>query len=434
MKIKILKYLALIFLGLLAASCHKSESAVVADCLIVSPLEGSIINLPDTIWVEFNYSSDKLVSRLEVSLLNADLIPLSPTANIQPPDTANFFSIPLMTGVLESTKTEIAYVKITLHFGSESKSWFRTIHLINKPLKFIGLTLVTFSGNNNYSLTTTDTLLAETKRIPLPGIVTHATTSIEHDLTLLATKLPEKLVALRNTDFEVAWTTEATLPYPEFTFLASYPPMIYYGEGNGRVVSVFASNGLQQMTTTTFANTFSENMAFGEQLFVYTLKSRTGTIGKTITCYTQTGMTKHTYPSDFRLVAGFNYQDGNLFTLFGNVGDLGIVILFDADQNTIVNSFDAPFGNIENAVKIDIGHFLVWTGNLVYTFDLESGAWRFVLETNTAISDICFNTNDKNLYIATENELIEYSYPRFVETRRKVFTEQIGFVLPRFER
>jgi len=434
MKIKLITYLLLITAALWMLSCTKPEQNFAAECLIDSPSEGSIIALPDTLWVKFTLSSEQPITALEVGIMNADYIPLTPTIQITLTDTSNYFNIPFVVGLLESSEMEKAYITIKLETTGQSFSWFRMIQLINKPLLYNGLILTTRAENDEWFLTATDTKLGISNRLSIAGTIKKAAILTEQDLTLLATKPPEKLMAMRNADFQVLWTTEAGMPYPDITFVYPHHPMVYYGEGNGKVVSAFAFSGLKHTTTLVPYNMYAENMAFSETLFVVTAKSRTGETGKIITCYSETGAIKHMYPDDFRMVAGFANATKDLFTLFGNLQNQGVIYLFDAEENQVATTFPTPAGTIINTIKSGISSFLVHIGNSIYTFDPSTNSWNKVLETPLGINDICLSTDFTTLFVATGNELIEYTYPNLSEVRRAAYDKQVLKVMVRYLR
>ena len=423
----------MVVLGL-TSGCKKVEPVPLLEVLFLTPDESAVFQVPDTILVTFFIENESPLKYVRISIGNNLLIPLSPQISIYPTEDTHLFEVQVPIGALAFYDSVLGYIHILVEDEHQTTHWYQKIELRNSPFLFKGFSVITKDTGANSKLYFFDEQYAATAQLSVAGSANLATSVPESDLLLLSTQSPEEIMAIRFSDQQIQWTRSPQLPYPEFTAFQYKFPFLYFGTGTGRVVSVYAETGLQNLETPVFDSYYPTAIVVSDQKIVIGNISRTGLISMISTCYRSTGSVQHNYPIDFDMVCGFPVSESENVVLFGNMNNKATMMVFDPDENQVISTITYEFGNIEQVVSIDEKHFLVNSSTRLIRVDSETGEAVVVFNGDDLIADFAFEQTSSRLFMAIKNEVLIFSYPGFTMTDKLTFAEKSKYVCFRYDR
>lgn len=396
-----LKIIIIFVILVFIVSCAKEKEITSVDIVIYSPELNEIIQLPDTVSVQFDVTLDKPIEYIRISIDNKDLTPLSKREFIYPEGNSYAGDVNMPIDILPS---QVKHPPFTVHFAisdfNKVHHYYMVIELINKEITFKGALFIESKPLNKLDLRFFDAEQQNIRSMNIDGNHSVSAASPYQEISFVATTVPFLVTAINLTTEENIWYKEPQLPYPKTTGLAAYDNIIYISSEIGRVIGLTIQDGSQVFTTLVKKDTIPQNIAITEK-YVFTNCNLRNSNNKVWTSYyKETGSSYLTYPTEFETVEMFAKND-NKVIIFGNSDSTGRITLFDVELNTIEDSWSIENLIINNVCKVDLSTYLFSCGNKIYTYNTDYQNHEFVYIMDNIIVDLQYEILSKTIYAGT---------------------------------
>lgn len=303
------------------------------------------------------------------------------------------------------------YLHIAVDDGIKLTHEYLEINLINAPLKYLGLNLITYSDQTRVVLY--DSLHVEIKTINLNGTYVNSDISTADQLFFLTTAAPAKLYAFDQKELELKWFNVPEMPFPYYTDLYEDGNYLFAGFGNERIAAFDGISGIQKIGTQILVDSIPIKIGASNSYFVGYFEKRTSEKKAMVSFYLASGATYKKLETYISVVDFYPADESDVLSVFGNKNDKGILTSFSIDENMFGDMIEISEGLITNSCFIDQNLFLISIENRVYEIVHNTNYIDLKFELPDDLIDIQYDPVNRIVYAAQSDGIYLYRYPDY---------------------
>jgi hypothetical protein len=423
---KIFIFISLLLLTAMAIwSCRKQEAYNSADVELYSPEENALLQLPDTLLVEFTIKTDKHVDFAAISIVNKNFTPLFGTTYIQNPPVDEMISKTIIISALQHTEDAPYYVLVSVTSGEDTDHNYFSIRLTNRPLNYKGFYAFFKSAVHETTIDFYDQQMERSSFAVTSGDYQDSDISGFYERLYLTTRTPAQLTAYDLFDGQAAWEAEPLLPYPDFADICAGNNRAYAAMGNGQIAGYAGLNGQQQYVTDRLADSVPEQIIVLDEYLVSSYRSRLNGRKSLVSFYTATGVKKHQYPVDIGVVSFFRHEEPDKTFVFGNRNGEGAVAVFAPLENNLGAWHWFHFGRVDAVCPTGDEDFVVLSGRNLYSYDHYMHQERFLKSFEDSVFSVQYEKVTNSLFLLFPDKIRTFSYPDMHEQSGTDFEMQL---------
>lgn len=394
------RVLYLVILGLTLISCKKITLPEAPEVYLYSPVINQIINIPDSVYINFTVNSSREIKSVSVSIDNSNQVPVSTPSVFTPNE--NEFEISdyiFIETIAQQALIPPYYLDILIDDGEYSFHYFSKVDLIPRSALFNGV--IAFNQINDY--TTGIKQYDLNGNILVENVISGAFVDSEisnlNKLYYVATENPEKILAIDIENHNTIWEKDGIMPYPDINKLSINGNLIYQSMNIGRITGMLLSDGTNKVITPTLPDTIPQNICITENFIFTDFILRNQSKRGFYSFYASTGERFGRSLVDFNTQALFDNDDSAI--IFGN-SNSALIIDFDIINNQVIKEYNLSDYNIEHVCQIDINTYIFSDGSKIAIFNRLVGTAETIYELDFYVSDIKYENLSQNIYIASE--------------------------------
>lgn len=130
-------------------SCQKTERINSPKVDLISPLENSTIQIPDTLQIQCKIQSERAIESVSISIVNSDYISILGTNTINTPQTDMEIKTIMVLRSLQDLDEAPYYILIAVRDGTSKWNSYFPVKLTMKPKAYKGFYLFSRNGINH---------------------------------------------------------------------------------------------------------------------------------------------------------------------------------------------------------------------------------------------------------------------------------------------
>jgi len=392
-------------------SCHKSEKINSPNVELISPVENSLIYLPDTLQVKFKIETEGDIESVNISIVNSNYISIFGTHTISAPQVAQEIQTILILRSLQNLDEAPYYILIAVRDGIGKWNSYFPIQLNMKPLTYKGFYLFSKSGINQTRIDFYDPQWNDTSFIQSPGDYVDSEISGFYRKTYLIAEVPHKLKAFSVDEYQLDWEAGPQFPNPGFTDIQIDKDRIYAGMENGQIVGYSQLNGQQKLSTGMLTDSIPQHISILENFIVSDYLSRLNGNHSLVTFFKETGIKKQRHPVDFQTLAFAKSASVDQVVVIGNTNHSGIIGLYDAMDDIFKNFKVLDEGKITAVCSIDETNLIISIENRLYTYNYKQDIITELVSLVDPPVKLYFEHMSSQVVVQFEKKISLYKFP-----------------------
>jgi hypothetical protein len=401
-------FLSLLFLFSIAA-CKKKVEIKPPVIEVIKPLENDQFVLSAEIPVQLHIVSDEVLTYVKIGVEDEHQISVSPPVFLYPDFGQSDFNLVLHIDEIAESQDAPFYLHVKAENKGGVSNEFVALQLEKPKLVSKGFYLIMHSGLNETRVLYFDTTFASSEFLVLPNAFNDAAVSAKDDMIYISTKSPDKLQAFHHQNSEPAWQKDAEQPIPVLYNLKLSDPLIYTGTGNGRVWGYRTDNGNEQFITPLVFDSVPGQIGIFRDYVVADYHSLTGPGQGWLVFYKETAALFQKHSSQLNVQAFYPATSKNHAIVFGNIGSLGVIQLYDIENNKNLISLNFTTGIISASCQMEPGFFFIAVGKDIWLFNEYGPGIELLYQGTEAIVDLQYDIVSKRIYVAEEMKLSVYN-------------------------
>jgi len=407
-------------------SCHKSEKINSPVVDLISPVENSMIQIPDTIEIQCNIQSERAIESVSISIVNANYISIFGTNTINAPQTVQEIQSTLILRSLQNLDEAPYYILISVHDGMSKWNSYFPIQLTMKPLYYKGFYLFSQGGINETRIDFYDPQLNDTIFIQSSGNYLDSDISNFFKKTYKITEIPHKLRAYSIDEKQLDWEAGPQFPNPGFTDIQVDEDRIYAGMENGQIVGYSQLSGQQKLITGMLTDSIPQRIIILENWIVSDYLSRLNGNQTLVTFFKETGVIRQKQPIDFQILSFINTVFPDKVMVVGNKNQSGIAALYDARNNYFEDIRVIDEGNITAVCSIDEMQLILSIDNSLYIYNYELDVITALVSLDDSPENLYFEYISNQIIVQFEKEISLYQFPGMEEVASLNFEQTLN--------
>ena len=391
------------------ASCKKKTEVNPPVIEILSPSENMFYQLPAVIRVKLHITSKQAITYIKVGLENENQIPIATPVFLHPEPGETDFEVDLKIDRVLDNPDGPNYLHIKAENSEGLSHEFLSIRFENPELVSKGFYLITRPGIQQTKVQFYDSQLSSENFLLLSSEFNKAAFSIKDDLLCVSLKTPDRMEAYRHENSELVWMQQAQMPFPEFFSLNLSDPIIYTGTGNGRIWGFRTDNGNEQFISPLVFDSVPGEIGVFEDYVVADYKSLIGPERGWIIFYKKTAAVFQKHTSQLSVHAFYPALSKNHALIFGNIGSLGVIQLYDIENNDELISLNFTTGIITATCQMERGFYLIAVGKDIWEFNEQQQSIKFIQQATEDVIDLQYDIVSRQIYVAKEQHLSVYN-------------------------
>lgn len=393
-------------LALFVGGCKKDDEPKAPSVVIVSPINGTDLAVPDTLQVVVDVNGEDPVDQVTFTLTNAAGIPVGASISVVPAtDPARIeVGIPLTSDLLAGGEHTLTVKAVS---GEAQGKDQRNIDLISAPLRLRRVIVISAPQPEQVSVHVIDSLgavsLANTLVMDLGGAVVSSARQV---FTLMGIG-QGPLLALAPDGQQVRWQkpNEGSAGIPWFTSLDSgMDERVYVGTTDGNLRGYNASSGVPEYVSVITDGFRTQRVLRQAHRVLQAQTNGLGTQYRMVISQASSGAFITEQLLDKQVVEMFARDDTHVL-IFGNRNGQGVV----EDRNTDVGGGWEPriWGSAITAVeRIDANTYLVALTDGSLERFTYSNAGSVLIGSPGAITDLALEPVSGTIYAGAGNEVL----------------------------
>jgi len=391
------------------ASCKKKAEPDAPLIEILKPAENEHFILPATINVQLHIVSDEPIESVKIGVEDEKQVSVAPAVFLYPENGQTDFEVNLQIDEIDKQQQGPFYLYVKAENKAGLGSGFVQLQLETPKLISKGFYLVTRPGLKQTKVLYFDTTFASSGFLDLSNEFNDAAVSAQDDMFYISTKSPDKLQAYRHGNSELAWQKAAEQPIPVLYDLKLSDPLIYSGTGNGRVWAYRTDNGNEQFISSLVFDSVPGQIGVLQDYVVADYQSLIGPERGWLIFYKETAALYQKHSSQMSVHAFYPATTKNHAIVFGNIGSLGVIQLYDIENNKNLLSLNFTTGTITASCQMEAGIFLIAVGKDIWLFNEYGPSVELLHQTMEDIVDLQYDIVSKRIYVAEEVRLSVYN-------------------------
>ncbi|MBL7964080.1 MAG: PQQ-binding-like beta-propeller repeat protein [Flavobacteriales bacterium] len=389
---------------LLLAGCKKDEDKEAPRVEILTPAEGAVLSIPDTLNVRVRCSDDRSLRSVTVTLTNSAGIPIAPGATAELSGTQMEVELTIVV-TDETVTTGNGLLTARASDGFQDGRAFRDVALMEAPLRRRGLFITTLSGS-----TTQIHRLDQSGSLSLASTLPYANQLMDShsasDRLVVAGSVNGPLVTFRTEPFGQVWQSPNLnfLPVPFHSGLhMGTDKVVYVATVDERVQGYQVSTGWQSYNAALQSGWRVGHMVLTGDRLATEQYAVSGT-DRRLTVYNRaSGTALDQYTLDLEL-AGMHALDDIRVVLLGKRGADGVVQQRDLSNGNIQEPLVLSGQPIRAACKITESTYALLAGNEVLRYT-HPGSLATTLTTLSGTTMLTYDAWSGLIHVAAGNLL-----------------------------
>lgn len=396
-------------------SCHKSEKINSPKVDMISPVENSMIQIPDTLEIRCKIQSERAIESVSVSIVNANYISIFGTNTVNTSQVDQEIKTTMIFRSLQNLDEAPYYILISVRDGTSKWNSYFPIKLTMKPLNYKGFYLFSRNGINDTRIDFYDPQLNNTSFIESAGDYLDSEISGFFKKVYLITEVPLKLKAFSIDEKQLDWEAGPQFPNPGFTDIQIDEDRIYIGMENGQIVGYSQLNGQQKLITQMLTDSIPKRISILENLIVSDYLSRLNGNHSLVTFYKETGIKKQRHPVDFQILAFEKTASADQVMVIGNMNEYGIIGLYNSQDDYFDDLHLIDEGNITAVCSIDEMSMILSIENRLYTYSYSQEMITELISFEAPPVNLYYEDISNRVMVQFEKKLLFYQFPGMTE-------------------
>ena len=392
-------------------SCQKPKELSEPIVKLISPLENSQVQVPDTLEICFKIQSDHSIKSVAASIVNGNYISITGTSTINEPETETENKINILIRDQHKLNEAPYYIKVAVNDGTGIWNSYFAIQLANKPLLYKGFYLFSRPGIHQTKIGFYDQDLNDTSLFYINGEYVESSISGMYNKLFIATETRVKLGAHSIGENILEWDIDSQFPNPGFTDIQLDENRIYAGMQSGQIAGYSQLNGQQKFVTELLLDTFPEKICVLEEYIIGDYLARIGGNKTIVTFYKETGVKKHRRPINMKVVSMLNTPEPNAALVIGNEDGKGKIALYNANNNFFEYSHQIDEGPIIGVSELDNNYILLTIDQSMYVYNLKQNMITLLANFQDIPENIYFEQNTNQIIVLFEKNIKFLLYP-----------------------
>ena len=398
MRFGLFLFLSVPIVLVLAISSCKDKDELPPDISILTPSEGTIYSVYDTVFTSFEISDETQLTQASVELVNSNFIPVTPKTVVQ-----NYNGSAALVIDDKLLETGDYYVLITALDGTNETREFRKIKVVALPKERRAIYVGTGAASGNATVWKIDSLFQQPSLWIQPGQdMFKLCVDSKYDQLTLAGFFSTGLRTYDINSRTLAWSDDVfsvsqTQRYMDLTcFNSSVFTTIY-----DREIRSYSQLGTLTMNIPTEEYRPEEIYTDGNYLLVdMNLVGDNRNILNVYNFLTRALIWQTEFQADIVSVCPL---EGDEVLIFGNANDQAKVFHFDMGSNTWWEPRELPQGRVLKAVATEGNRFVISHDNGLYSYTYSPNYLNQIRAGY--FQDVSFDTDNGTIIAANDNVL-----------------------------
>jgi hypothetical protein len=389
-------------------SCKKDEDKEkkYPEITIISPNNGDVYNVLDTIHVIANIAYDKPIISVNISLQSQDYITQVTSVGLFPDQSSFTLEADL---VIDNDKMESGsyYLVIKVYDGNTYFSAYQAVTVNGIKRVFRNLLVISQPNMLKSLVSALDTNMNISNWFNIAHGYVDSDISSKHQQLYFISPLPSKLFTYDLKTKELDWEFAAGPPYPEFEDIYYNQDIIYLASQNGNLFGL-NSSGNNQYVTPIIQNRIPEKI-YRHYYYIITGQSKRNNLERWITLnYYSTGILAQEALSNIKVVEFFSRNSNEVF-VFGNENNQGKILIYDLAANQFSEVIAVPSGAINAVISIDQENYLVAHEAAIYLYNTVGQTLSLYMPVMN-VKLLTYEELSKTLYVVSDKHVKIYDY------------------------
>jgi hypothetical protein len=408
---KIRNILFLFVFILLIFSCNKDENGSIPVVDVLSPAENDIFSISDTIPVIATIRDERLITNVQVVLVNEDFTPVAREYNLHP--NSNSYDLDL-SYVIDGNSLESGtyYILVKAKNESKFKNVYREIEIKGEPLRLEKILVVTGEGEQHISVSGIDS--SHTVSLLFNVDVEYAASCISSQFQqfYLAGKTLVDLRTFSLDDNSAEWDIPLGMTPPIHNDNCLYADEYLFVTYNSLYIRGYDNNGDVVFTTNvTSHDKPGAVFRLNDYVLVDMQKQNSAGSPELVTYYVESGIEMQTRQTQFEVVSFFRHTDKKVF-ITANNSNTGQLFSFNIEPGVLEHLSDLT-GKIVSSDIIDANRILLGTESDIYIYDYSTMQLvQFMADIE--VVEISYDALNSDLYLSSSTEVKKYKFPEMM--------------------